>query len=198
MIGLLARRYVQPDTRVYDLGCSLGAASLAMQQSVKAQGVEFVAVDNSVDMIERCRKHLDENSVRFETRLIPEDICSTDISNASMTVLNLTLQFINPDQRMSLLQGIAKGTNPGGVLLLSEKIGFQEPYEQGLQSTWHHDFKRAQGYSDLEISAKRNALEQVMKPDTEKQHLQRFRQAGWSNPVRFFQAFNFVSYLAFR
>jgi len=198
MIGLLAQRYVQPDSRVYDLGCSLGAASLAMLQAVDIPDVEFVAVDSSADMIERCREVLNEGADRPPVRLLEADICDIPVSNASVSVLNLTLQFISPDRRLPLLRRIAQGTRPGGIVLLSEKIRFEDQAEQDLQTTWHHDFKRAQGYSEMEIAGKRNALEKVLQPDSGEQHLQRLQEAGWRRPVRCFQAFNFVSYLAFR
>jgi len=197
-IGLLAHRYVQPDSRVYDLGCSLGAATLAMRQAVSVAGVEFVAVDNSVDMIERCRERLTADSGEHPVQLVLGDLRETTVSDASMTVLNLTLQFVEPRHRLPVLQRIAAGTRPGGILVLSEKICFEDPAEQETQTALHHDFKRAQGYSDLEIARKRNALEQVLQPDSDSIHRERLRAAGWRDTVCFFQTFNFVSYLAFR
>lgn len=198
MLGLLARRYVQPNTCVYDLGCSLGAATLAMRHAVSAPGVRFIAVDNSAAMIARCREHFAAEDGRAPVECMQQDVCRAAMSNASMTVLNYTLQFIDPAERLSLLGRIAAGTLPGGVLLLSEKICFEEPAEQAMQTELHHDFKRAQGYSELEIARKRNALERVLQPDTDARHRQRLREAGWRDAVRCFQAFNFVSYLAIR
>jgi tRNA (cmo5U34)-methyltransferase len=115
-----------------------------------------------------------------------------------MTVLNYTLQFIAPQQRLLLLNRIAAGTKPDGVLLLSEKICFEQAVEQELQTELHHDFKRAQGYSELEIARKRNALERVLQPDTDAMHRRRLMEAGWRHVVCCFQAFNFVTYLALR
>jgi tRNA (cmo5U34)-methyltransferase len=126
-----------------------------------------------------------------------QDILETEIENASFVVLNFTLQFIRPDRRLDLLKKIATGLRPGGALVLSEKIGFEDPCEQELQTEWHHDFKRAQGYSDLEISRKRDALEHVMKPDTLEQHRRRLSEAGFSRVYRWYQGFSFVSLLAF-
>jgi len=197
IIGLLAHRYIQPDSRVYDLGCSLGAATLAMRQATTAPGVHFIGVDNSPAMIERFRERL-ENLPGSPVNLVLGDICTTEVCNASMTVLNYTLQFVVPAQRLALLQGLAQGTRPGGVLVLSEKICFDDAMEQELQTTLHHDFKRAQGYSEMEIARKRNALENVLVCDTDTGHRQRLQDAGWQNPVCFFRSFNFASYLAFR
>lgn len=198
MLGVLARNRVQPGSHVYDLGCSLGAVSLVVRDAVKAADVRIIAVDNSADMLKRFGQQLEqvEGRPRIELRL--DDIGTTPISNASLSVLNFTLQFIQPDQRQALLSRIADATLPGGALVLSEKIRFSDEQEQALQTDWHHDFKRTQGYSDLEIARKRDALERVMVPDTEEEHFARLQAAGWSRVVRWFQCFNFASYLAIR
>ena len=86
----------------------------------------------------------------------------------------------------------------GGALVLSEKVRFDDGKEQLLQTEWHHDFKRAQGYTDLEISQKRDALEHVMKPESLDQHRERLQQAGFREVYRWYQGFNFVSMVAFR
>lgn len=199
MIALLARRYVQPDSRVYDLGCSLGAVSLAMAGAVKKPGVEIIAVDNSVAMIERLGETLEtRKAVNLPVHTVLGDILEAPIENASVVVLNFTLQFVDPDRRQGLIERIAAGMRDGGALIVSEKIRFDTVEEQYDQTEWHHDFKRTQGYSDLEIAQKRNALEQVLKPDSERTHMQRLQDAGFSRPRRWFQCFSFASYIAFK
>ena len=198
MIGLLARRYAQADSRIYDLGCSLGAASLAMSQAVREAGVEIIAVGNSDAMVENCRKKVAENGgvVPIEVRL--QNMLDTPIEHASVVVLNFTLQFLDRAQRQTLIDQISAGMCKGGVLIISEKICFENQQEQIDQTDWHHDFKRTQGYSDLEIAQKRNALEDVLRPDTEQDHFARLEQSGLSRPCRWFQCFSFVSYIAFK
>ena len=198
MIGMLARRYAQPDSQIFDLGCSLGAASLAMSLAVSADGTRIIAVDNSEAMVVRCKSNVAEKggAVPIDVRL--QDILATPIENASVVVLNFTLQFLDLDQRQSLINGIAAGMRTGGALIISEKIRFEDELEQADQTTWHHDFKRAQGYSELEISQKRNALEDVLRPETEASHFNRFQLAGLSRFHRWFQCFSFASYIAFK
>ena len=198
MIGMLARRYAQDNSCIYDLGCSLGAASMAMGAAVRAQGIEIIAVDNSSAMVERCRRNLAEmrSKIPIEVRL--QNILDTDIQNASVVVLNFTLQFLGREQRQALINRIADGMCEGGVLIISEKICFKDEAEQAEQTDWHHDFKRTQGYSDLEIAQKRDALEDVLHPETEETHFNRLHKAGLSNPRRWFQCFSFVSYIAFK
>lgn len=200
LIAMLARRYAMPESVIYDLGCSLGAVSLAMRRSVAVENARIVAIDSSPHMVAQLRRILatEEDPGLMPVDVILRDIREVVIDNASVAVLNFTLQFIEPSQRTELLAGIAAGMRKGGVLLLSEKIRFEDPREQMLQQEWHHDFKRAQGYSDLEIARKRDALENVMKPETLERHRERLLRAGFENVYRWYQGFNFVSVAAFR
>jgi tRNA (cmo5U34)-methyltransferase len=127
-----------------------------------------------------------------------EDILDTIVENASVVVMNFTLQFVHCDQRQALVERISKGMNRGGVLIISEKICFEDRQEQIEQTEWHHDFKRAQGYSELEIAQKRDALENVLRPETENKHIERLQQAGFHTTRRWFQCFSFASYIAFK
>ena len=200
MIGMLARQYAQPGTNLYDLGCSLGAVSLAMKDTVQAGDIRIRAVDNSEEMIRRFRTTLQSNESDDlpEIELLQQDVLETPIENASVVVLNFTLQFVAPQKRSGLIKRIRQGLNTGGILVLSEKIRFEDPLEQELQTRWHHEFKRSQGYSDLEIARKRDALENVMKPDSMQQHRDRLQEAGFRHVCQWFQGFNFISLVAFR
>jgi tRNA (cmo5U34)-methyltransferase len=196
-IGILAARYAQAGSRCYDLGCSLGAISLAMRQRIKQPECEIIAVDNSSPMLERARQLFARNSAStLPVTMICADLQQVDIENASVVVLNFTLQFIPPDQRLALISRIYRGLLPGGILILSEKIAFEEPARQQFHQELHHDFKRANGYSDLEISQKRTALEKVMIPETLDCHQQRLYQAGFEFVACWFQCFNFASLVA--
>ena len=198
MIGLLARRYAQAGSTIYDLGCSLGAVSLAISQAVHSEAVKIVAVDNSPQMIASLARLLAEQRDGLPIDIIEADIRDTEIRDASVVVLNFTLQFVDPAERLSLLQGIAAGLRPGGILILSEKLHFENPAEQQRQTDWHHDFKRAQGYSELEIARKRDALDDVLKPETAAVHIERLRHAGFLEVYRWYQGFSFASFIAFR
>jgi len=200
MLGMLARRYAAPGSRLYDLGCSLGAVTLAMQAAAQVPLERIVAVDNSKQMIRQFERVLAREAAPggAPVELVCGDVMDVSIHDASVVVLNFTLQFIEPGRRLGLLQKIAAGLRPGGVLLLSEKVRFEDRTEQELQNEWHHDFKRAQGYSDLEIARKRDALENVMVPETLQAHRQRLSQAGFDRCYRWYQGFNFVSVVAFK
>ncbi|WP_440864379.1 carboxy-S-adenosyl-L-methionine synthase CmoA [Symbiopectobacterium purcellii] len=198
MIGMLAERFAKPDTQIYDLGCSLGAATLSMRRNIQATGCNIIAVDNSPAMIERCRRHIDAFRAATPVQVIEADIRDIVIENASLVVLNFTLQFLAPEERQTLLTRIYQGLNPGGALVLSEKFSFEDNKVGELLFNMHHDFKRANGYSELEISQKRNMLENVMLTDSVETHKSRLAHAGFQHSEVWFQCFNFGSLLALK
>ncbi|MCB1763742.1 MAG: carboxy-S-adenosyl-L-methionine synthase CmoA [Gammaproteobacteria bacterium] len=195
MIAVLAGNYVEPGSLCYDLGCSLGASSQAMAQGIKAPECRILAVDNSPDMLAVAAEQLTPLQ-QTPIEWICTDVLTFPIENASMVVLNFTLQFIPPAARFYLLSRIRQGMRPNGLLLLSEKITFSDPELEHTQIEMHHAFKRANGYNDLEISRKRSALEKVLIPETLAIHQNRLREAGFSHCHLWFQCFNFISLVA--
>jgi len=198
MSGLLAARFARPSTRIYDLGCSLGATTLSMRRNLVDRDCRIVAVDNSAAMIERCREliALDPTAVPVELR--EEDLLQTDIRDASVIVLNYTLQFIAREERLTLLRRIADALSPGDILVLSEKVVFPDASLQQLNVDLHHDFKRAHGYSELEIAGKRDSIENVLIPESLAAHRQRLSEAGFASSDVWFQCFNFASIIALK
>jgi len=203
-IGALAARYVTPDSNCYDLGCSLGAAALAMRQGTRAGGVRIVAVDSSEAMIERCREIVDTdaNSAANAGDDTPDvdvllgDIREVDIENASMVVLNYTLQFLGLEDRDALMARIFDGLRAGGLLVLGEKVVDEDPRMEALLVDLYHEHKRRNDYSALEIARKRAALDNVLIPETVTVHRQRLTAAGFANIAVWFRYFNFVSIVA--
>ncbi len=197
MIGELAEKYARPSTNIYDLGCSLGAATFVMQNRVPDSST-IVAVDNSHAMLRRMEQNLAlRSSVAGCTIATQEaDIRVCSIRNASFVVLNLTLQFIPVDDRKSVLAAAFQGLVGGGAILLAEKLCFEDADQQALLTELHHDFKRSHGYSDLEIAEKRTAIENCLVPETLQTHISRLRSVGFRTVVPWFQCFSFASILA--
>jgi len=198
MLGVLARVYAQDNTRVYDLGCSLGAATLSVHRQTRELSLEYICVDNSSAMIKRCESTLKRHMPTTSLKLICDDIQNVAIENASVVLLNFTLQFLPPETRLSLLKNIYQGLNSGGILILSEKLIDNDSEVNQLFIDWHHEFKRANGYSDLEISQKRASIENVLIPDTLQVHQRRLIEAGFFKTYQWFQAFNFSSLIALK
>ena len=197
-IGKLSSRFQQADSNYYDLGCSLGAATLAMRRNITAANSNIIAVDNSTAMVERCERHLQAFRSEVPVQVKLADIRGQSIENAAIVVINFTLQFLPKADRSALLQRVYQGLKPGGILILSEKFVSTDSVANDLLVELHYDFKRANGYSELEISQKRSALENVMKPDTLAEHQQRLTAAGFNSQTLWFQCFNFCSMVAIK
>ncbi len=197
-IGLLAKQYAQNNSNIYDLGCSLGAATLSMQRYVEADNCQIIAVDNSEAMVSRCKNHINTFKSLLPVQVICDDIQNSEIENASVVVLNFTLQFISPENRIGLLKKLYNGMLEGGILILSEKMRHPTEQGNGLLVDLHHEFKRRNGYSELEISQKRTALEKVMLTDTLATHNSRLKSAGFKDVVPWFSCFNFSSLVAIK
>lgn len=201
-IGSLASRYVRAGTNCYDLGCSLGAATIAMRQGIQEPGCRIVAVDSAPAMIERAKEvvatDINPPALMTDVDFVLGDVREIEIANASMVVLNYTLQFLPPEDRDVMLQHVCEGLNAGGLLVLSEKVVDENPEMEKLLVELHHEHKRRNDYSALEISRKRAALENVLIPETVATHRARLKKAGFSHSAVWLRYFNFVSIIALR
>ncbi len=198
MTGLLAARYATEGSKLYDLGCSLGASTLSMRQNLQADDCTIIGVDNSAAMLERCRNIIDTDTHDTPVELLCEELQKVSIEDASVVVLNFTLQFVPQTERDAVIKAIYTGLRPGGIMVLSEKVTFEDPHLNQLNIDLHHEFKRANGYSDLEIAQKRDSIENVLIPETLAAHRQRIAGAGFGSCDVWFQCFNFASLVALK
>ncbi len=201
-IKALASRYVRANSNCYDLGCSLGAATIAMRHGINEQNCKILAIDNAESMISRCKEIFlrDEKEFQSDTIIHPinNDICKIQIKNASMVVLNFTLQFVQKEKRSSVIDSIYKGLNKGGLLFLSEKVVDDNGLKEKLLNDLHHDYKKNKGYSAMEISRKQASLKNILTPETVNEHQNRFKRAGFNHSFTLLRYFNFISIIAIK
>ncbi len=195
---LIVKQAVGANELVYDLGCSLGAATLAARRAIQAPGARIIGLDSSAQMVERCRAIVAEDNSSVPVEIHQADITQSPFEPAALFLMYFTLQFIPPTERPALLRRIGDALKPGGVLLLAEKLSFESPHEQTWMDEHHLAFKRAQGYSDLEIANKRQAIENVLIPESEQAHIKALETAGFSRVYRWFQSLNFACFVAIK
>jgi tRNA (cmo5U34)-methyltransferase len=185
--------------KVYDLGCSTGTTISIISTHARKSGKQphFIGIDNSPSMLEKCRSKTESSGVA-DCTLHCMNIEDTEIRDADLVIMNYTLQFLDPDNRVRVLKNIYHGLKPGGVFVLSEKIRTDEPRVQELLTDLYYDFKRRNGYSELEIAQKREALENVLRPITPQQQLEALREAGFTRADMIFRWYNFASYIGIR
>jgi tRNA (cmo5U34)-methyltransferase len=199
MVGQLARRYCKNGSIIFDLGCSLGASSLSITKHMDHNDYKIIAIDNSEAMITRLKAALQgQKASAKQIKVKLEDIRESEIKSASMVVLNFTLQFITIADRDKLIQKISSGMHSGGILIISEKVCFTNKEINSLFIDLYHKFKEKQGYSELEISQKRDALENVLIPESLEKHYDRLLAADFELIETWLRYFNFASIIAFR
>lgn len=195
-LAQLARYFYKPGSRMYDLGCSNGNLGIQILTLFENQRFEMIGVDNSNPMIEKYSQRLKKFMHPDRIELICDRMENIVIRNASVVFINLTLQFLDVDARDGMIRSVYEGLLPGGVLLMTEKTVHPEKELDELEKLIYQAFKRENGYSELEISQKREALEKVLVPDTVNTHMARLKQAGFSKVDVWLKWFNFCSMIA--
>jgi tRNA (cmo5U34)-methyltransferase len=196
MIGEIATDYAVEGTQLYDLGCSTCNAFLELDP-ILPQGVRFVGIDFSNEMLDRAREKIAQRGIKRDHELICADLNEDiEFKNASVVILNLTLQFIRPVRRHRIISNIAKGMITGGCLLVVEKVLSKDPKINRSFIKYYYDFKQRNGYSQLEIAQKREALENVLIPYRLEEDYELFLNSGFSFCDLFFKWYNFCGMIA--
>lgn len=194
----LAATYATKNSRVYDLGCSLGTTAFEVAKRVNPT-IEVVGIDCSKEMIASARRQAKALNLATPLSFRNENIIEiTELPNASVAILSLTLQFLRPIQRPSLVKRIYDSLPVGGVLLVFEKSVLADPDLNRLFIDKYYDFKMTNGYSEVEIARKRTALENVLIPFTIEENLQMFKDSGFRSASTFFQWYNFAAFLVIK
>jgi tRNA (cmo5U34)-methyltransferase len=192
----LAADFAVPGTNLYDLGCATGTTLAALEPVVDPR-VRFVGIDNSAQMLDKARTKLEALPSRRERSLVVGDLHDElHIENASVVILTLTLQFVRPLHRERVIQSIANGMNPQGALILVEKLTENDTLFNRLFIKYYYDMKRRHGYSDLEISQKREALENVLIPYHLEENEALVRRCGFTKFQVWFRWYNFCGMIA--
>jgi tRNA (cmo5U34)-methyltransferase len=196
MTGEIAADFAVPGTNLFDLGCATGT-SLILLDPVVDPGVRFVGIDNSAEMLDKARQKLSACASGRPFQLIVDDLHrSQSIENASVVVMNLTLQFIRPLYRERVIRGVIEGLNDQGCLILIEKLTLGDSLFNRLFIRYYYNMKKRQGYSDVEIANKREALENVLIPYRPEENRELLANAGFKHIEEFFRWYNFSGMIA--
>ena len=191
MMAELASDFAVEGTNVYDLGCATGTTLIGLDKVLK-DGIKFVGVDESSEMLEKCRSNLQNAGFNHEFELVPADLNKgVLIENASVVVMCLTLQFVRPLYREKLVSDILRQLNPNGCLILVEKVIGESSLFNRLFIDKYYDFKRRNNYSEMEISKKREALENVLIPYRLFENIELLSRSGFRETDVFFKWYNF-------
>jgi tRNA (cmo5U34)-methyltransferase len=195
ILDLIDRNY--DGGAIYDLGCSTGTTISIIDKHFKKKGQsspDYIGIDNSAPMLEKCLEKIKKNKIQ-NVDLQCLDINDVAFRKSGMVVMNYTLQFIKPTKRAELLKKVYKSLDKGGMFILSEKIKSSGHTINDLLIELYYDFKRRNGYSELEISQKREALENVLIPLTPEKQMEQLKKAGFKKVEMIFRWYNFACYL---
>lgn len=198
MTSQILSEFLKDGDLLYDLGCSTGTTLLELCRQLHTIDLHYIGLDNSPAMIKKASLKAEMYSKRDRLQFVESDILEAELQAAGAVLSNYTLQFIRPMERQNLLQKVYKALRPGGVLIVSEKVISTNTL---LNRTYIHlylEFKRHQGYSEMEIAKKREALENVLIPFTSQENITMLKNAGFATIEPFFQWFNFISYIAIK
>ena len=202
MTASLAATFWQNDTLVYDLGCSTATCSLLVCDEIRRVhgmvpgGFEIQAVDSSAPMCREAEEKVKAAGIGAGTVHIRHgDIMDIDIRNASVVIMNYTLQFIPPLKREMLIRKIFDGLTDNGVFLVSDKTFQTHTDISRIFIDKYYDYKRMNGYSELEISQKREALENVLVPYHIGEEQALFQKCGFGSVDIYFSWYNFTSFI---
>ena len=196
MMAEIAGYFAVAHTNIYDLGCSTGETFLSLDSQVASE-VTFIGIDSSQEMLDKARKKLDEAKVAHAYDLIQSDLNQgVNIDNASVVIMNLTLQFIRPLYREKLVRSIAQGINEGGCLMVVEKVLSPDSLINRLFIKFYYDFKKRNGYDELEIRQKREALENILIPYHYDENRLLLLANGFKACECFFRWYNFCGIIA--
>ncbi len=198
MIAEIAAKFWVPGTAVYDLGCSTATTLIAVGAAIP-QARRLVGYDSSSAMLEQARRKARANALddRIELRLadLNGDLDALDLADASVVLLCWTLQFIRPLRRDRLVRRIYDALVEDGVLVVTEKVLTNESHMNRFFIEFYYAFKRRNGYSEHEISRKREALENVLVPYRAEENEELFRRNGFEIVEPFFQWYGFTGVL---
>ncbi|SFH48138.1 carboxy-S-adenosyl-L-methionine synthase CmoA [Pedobacter insulae] len=198
MIIELAAEHAIANTNVIDLGCSTGTTMIGLNPYV-SENIKFIGLDDSGEMLKKCRLKLQEENFKRDYELVLGDLHQeVKIENASVVILCLTLQFVRPIYREKLLKNIFDGLVSGGVLIISEKVLAEDSLFNRNFIKYYYDYKRRNQYSEMEISQKREALENVLIPYKLSENITMLREAGFSHTETFFKWYNFSGFIAIK
>ena len=196
MSGEIATDFARPQSNLFDLGCATGT-SLVELDAVIDPAVRFVGVDSSRDMLDKARQKLKLCPSGREFDFVFADLHHTQVvENASVVVMNLTLQFIRPLYRERVIRNVYQGLNEQGCLILVEKLTLGDSLFNRLFIRYYYNLKKRQGYSESEIAHKREALENVLIPFRPEENHELLTAAGFRHVEEFFRWYNFSGLIA--
>lgn len=195
LISHFASLFLQQGGIVYDLGSSTGNVLFSL--SALSPQAECIGLDNSPAMIQKSQlkaKAYGDNQGKIQFR--EADFLVYDFLPAKVMIANYTMQFVRPMQREAMIHRVYSALQKDGAFFLGEKMISSEKLLDRAMIEHYLAYKRDQGYSQIEITQKREALENVLIPYTQEENFLMLKKAGFRQIEILFKWVNFALILA--
>ncbi|HEX5002299.1 MAG TPA: carboxy-S-adenosyl-L-methionine synthase CmoA [Bacteroidia bacterium] len=190
--------FAVPNTNVYDLGCSTGTTLLGLDPLLPPE-VGFRGVDDSPEMISQCLENFKAAGFKRDYEVNYGDLNDgVTIENASVAIMCLTLQFVRPLFREDLVKSVFDQLDHNGCFILVEKVLGEDSMFNRHFIKYYYNMKRRHHYSEMEISQKREALENVLIPYRLSENIEMLKRCGFRSTEVFFKWYNFTGIIAMK
>ena len=198
MIGELTNDYAVKNTNVYDLGCSTGTTLMNLDKMLPKE-VNFVGIDNSDEMLKSCEANLKAAGVKRKVSYQNQDLNSDiQLTNPSVVIFCLTLQFLRPLNREKIIRKIYSSLPENGAVILIEKLLTEHSFFNRPFIEHYYAFKKRNGYNETEIAKKRESLENVLVPYKLSENEELLKSSGFRFTEVFFKWYNFAGLIAIK
>ena len=187
LISSLSTYYIQKYSTVYDLGCSTGLLIKNLSLINKVPDVSFIGYEISDNMRPK-------SGIEGWTWIQSDIVCEARLDCASLILSIFTLQFLPIQDRATVLKKAYDSLNPGGALIVCEKVVMEDGFSQEIFTFSYYDYKR-KSFTEKEILDKQTDLRSIMKPLSVSDNERMFNNAGFTNIQTFFQSLQFYGWI---
>tara|TARA_B110000046_G_C12966572_1_gene387014 strand:- start:678 stop:1385 length:708 start_codon:yes stop_codon:yes gene_type:complete len=190
-----ALKYTRKNSTIYDLGCSTASTLINIAQNSN-ESLNLIGIDTSTAMLKRAQQK--SKAYGIDIDFIEDDVFNIKFEPSNVVISNYTLQFIRPLQREKLIKKIYDSLEVGSIFIFSEKIITDNKILNKQFIDEYYSFKKTQGYSEFEISQKREALENVLIPYSYEENKKMILDAGFLHFDCIFKWVNFATFIAIK
>jgi tRNA (cmo5U34)-methyltransferase len=195
MLAELAADFARPKTSVYELGCATGTVLPALHRSL-AGGVQFIAADDSEEVLTHCREKLAPVSRERHVEYVRADLNGgIALRNASVVLMVLSLGAIRPFSRAPLMADIHRGLNDAGCLLLVEWMSDRDSLFNNLFASHCVERRRRSGFN-ARLAEQHVCVDDLLVPYSLAENRELLNRVGFRSVEVFFKWYGMCGMIA--
>tara|TARA_R110000764_G_scaffold52161_2_gene113611 strand:+ start:7732 stop:8403 length:672 start_codon:yes stop_codon:yes gene_type:complete len=189
IIPIIVENFSVKGTNVYDIGCSTGYLLNEIATYNSTSELSYIGYDISDNLF----FGFCNDALQLYKRDVTED--SLTMFNTSLVLSVFTLQFIDLDKRVRLVQKVYDSLSKRGCFLVCEKVTSTNGFVEDIFTFSNYQKKIENGFTPEEILKKQKDLKSIMHPISQKENEKMFREAGFEVVEVFFKSLNFIGWI---